>query len=387
MKKPMKEQIFYTARRLFLLPVLMLVSFSGCTDNGGEDEHRTTPKPVRLDLTIALAGRADNATPDYEAIEPGKLRIIIIDNASGLVEYNGLPPVADITTSITNNIRIYTVKDLSSTAGEKKLYALANAENIISEDIRQMRKGQSGDKLISALNKATLSGAIDGYIPMSSLANTVMITAPTAEKTNPTNKAKITMAYAAVKFDFSFKSKVPEITGIIHWSVSSIASKSYLIPHMGMEEWEKLVNPDLGWITKYDIPNDQDLSKSVYTHEYQPYFQLKQDTLEQDPQIYYMHESRNIPDASLNKQQYVLNIGLKTNMEQKNSAIEMAKIFPTLESLVRGTHVKVIVTINSIPISGKNDLEVRVETWKPGDKIEDGEWEEVSPKTETDKTK
>lgn len=426
----MIKEILHIALQLLLMPLLLVPMLTGCTDSGDDAYQPLPSRPVELELTIALTTRSgdEKEVPDCEKVQKDQLRIIMINEDTKAVEYNGIPsniqgllPGSDA--GDTQQFKeIYKVKIQATTAGKKRFYALANAENLLTGEIKQGKDGAALIKQLEELTfseelKVTPSSSEGEYIPMSSPAYYGNVFIPTLEKTTPEegdNKVTIVMAYAAVKFSFKFVNDIQaeadrQALTIVGWTFRPLATKSYLLPHMTPDAWKKLIalggktfeNSEASkdnWVTDYEIPqkpneegkeDEPNEGQTDYTYTYPSSFILPYDSAidEEDQGIfYYLHESKSEleeEDAS-GIQAYYLTLRIRDRNTQNDKFLICGpKHLPNLQSLVRGTHVRITATIKALPDKGDNSLDVRVKTWIRDQEVEGG-WEEVESQNGTD---
>lgn len=426
----MIKEILHIALQLLLMPLLLVPMLTGCTDSGDDAYQPLPSRPVELELTIALTTRSgdEKEVPDCEKVQKDQLRIIMINEDTKAVEYNGIPsniqgllPGSDA--GDTQQFKeIYKVKIQATTAGKKRFYALANAENLLTGEIKQGKDGAALIKQLEELTfseelKVTPSSSEGEYIPMSSPAYYGNVFIPTLEKTTPEegdNKVTIVMAYAAVKFSFKFVNDIQakadrQALTIVGWTFRPLATKSYLLPHMTPDAWKKLIalggktfeNSEASkdnWVTDYEIPqkpneegkeDEPNEGQTDYIYTYPSSFILPYGLAidEEDQGIfYYLHESKSeleeedAPDI----QAYYLTLRIRDQNTQNDKFLICGpKHLPNLQSLVRGTHVRITATIKALPDKGDNSLDVRVKTWIRDQEVEGG-WEEVESQNGAD---
>lgn len=377
----MKETIIHIA----LFSVLLL-GLCGCSKECTECSDTPQPSvPARFELNITLPTRAgsENDIPERERVK--ELRLIMIDDKTGNVDFNDLLDIIKPTISTDGKYRYSFHYEIETTRGTKTLYALANAENLVNDIVSKT----FGKELITALEAIEMNGDFsrirtDGAIPIISRAYKIT---PSVDS-GIDNKVDIVMAYAATKFEFTFDNQFTtgENIRIVGWEISQVAQCSYLVPHITDEGWKGLI--DLGgttdredWITDYDVPENP--KYAGYRFTYQEQLPLLYGEEKQDPRIYYLHESKYIPSLKYEHEQeyyFTLRILLEGATETAQPIILRGKDdgkLPNLKSLIRGTHVKVNVTLKNMPEPGDNSLEVRVQSWILDDPI-DGSWEEVT---------
>ena len=415
----MIKEILHIALQLLLMPLLLVPMLTGCTNSGDDAYQPLSSQPVKLELTIALTTRGGDGEkmPACEEVQKNQLRIIMI-NEEGEVEYNGIPssiqgPLSgDVVDGTQQFKEIYKVKIQTTTAGKKRFYALANAENLLTEDIKHAKDGEVLISKLEALtfDKLMVTPAPGEYIPLSSPACCGEVSVPTLEKPEleaDDNRVTIVMAYAAVKFSFKFVNDITKVEDrdnleIVGWTLRPLATQSYLLPHMTADAWQKLIA--LGgkefsdseasqdnWVTGYDVPqkpngdgkeDEPNEGQTDYTYTYATPFRLlygSQNARDEEAQdiFYYLHESKSALKDENQSQAYYLTLRIRDkNTPQDKFLICGPKHLPNLQSLVRGTHVRITATIKALPGKGENDLDVRVKTWERKEDVEGG-WEEV----------
>lgn len=346
---------------------------------------RDTPQPalstrLSLDITLpALTGEED--IPVRERVK--ELRLIMIDDGSDKVEFNKVLDLSSLSVSKDSKYRYTYHVEIESKTGSKTLYALANAEDLIQGIVSSTTSGKA---LVNALENAEIPSDFydqtGNHIPIVSRAYKASLTAA-EEKT----EVSMVLAYVATKFDFTFTNKLEskENVKIVGWDIRQEAQRSYLVPHMTDKAWEGLIG--LGgsvdsreWITDYEVPENTEYVGYRWT--YPSSTPLPHGSTWTDPETYYLHESKYFPPEEGGKEQkyyFSLRIRLQDASESSLPLVLQGKNFghlPNLQSLVRGTHVKVNATLTKLPEAGDNSLEVRVKTWIVDDPI-DGGWEEV----------
>lgn len=376
------------------ISVLMLFVLYSCKGIA-EEEQQSDPVPAVLGLDIVLStATGDGDVPERERVK--ELRFIMINMETKQVEFNRTLPVDKLQQTTGQFRYIYTLKDIETTTGTKVFYALANAEELIVNIVNS----KSGEAIIEGLTQLRLESGFfkqEKDIPIISKPYQITLEEDKASGISPEgrlvylNRMDIVMAYAAVKFDFTFNSQLEkENINIVEWQIGKVAQNSYLIPRIN--EWEKLIalagTSDIGgdgdmqgWVTDYDVPLSP--AHEIYSHVYSPVIPLAAGAEGvKDPVTHYMHESRYLgDDGKAETQEYYFILKVRTSGMAENAPViiltgkEDGK-FPNLKSLVRGTHVVVNVTVTKLPDAGENGLDVRVKTWID-DPVVDGDWEEV----------
>jgi hypothetical protein len=378
----------------------LLLALCGCGRNREELSFPMQPAPMLLDLNIVMPRAGETLLQE----QVKELRFIMIDEATGNVEFNHTLDVSRLQPTEDSHYLYGYEQEFLTTEGWKVMYALANVE----EQIRDIVSLPSGAEIMEGLDKLEQTEMIgslhpDGNIPLASRKYRVKLELKTKDGTEPpVSRVKIAMVYAAVKFDLSL---INNLSGeerqdlrIVGWSINRVASQSYLIPHMDDESWLKMIeiagNEYFGsesdpWIRNYEVPADAGHYDYVCRRNELLILPKKPETEDNtpvhDPITYYLHESRNMAATSTvadepGDQEYMFSLRvLLENMGENDNPIIFGPVkLPNLKSLVRGTHVKIEAKINKEPDAGVNDLEVRVKTWEKGDIVDDGGWEEVT---------
>lgn len=415
----MKARIVHKVLLLLLLPYMY-----SCSNN--DDDRLAEPVPLTLDLNITLTTRADageEKIPEWEKVKD--LRIVLKD-ATGTVKCDKVFDVASQAPSVSADKYRYTFNvKIETTSGKKTLYALANTEsmNIPASQAQSLdsyvmtgeAKTETKTDDDTSIKAATAflvvdtksEGADVPSIPATSRKYELDLQ---PEAASTTVHKDIAMVYATTKFELTFKNSLQTTAKtksgennltIVKWGISDVASQSYLIPHITTDtEWDKLVelggrwseNPKseegesnakaeeagTSWVTGYTVPSTVTYSRYEYEYD-EGGLSLPQRSQVSDSHIYYLHESKYLPDKDSTEQGYSLILWVKQGGQKSGGEpILLTARFPHLESLVRGTYVKVVVEIKKMPDSGDNSLEVKVEDWERGD-IAEGGWEPAKP--------
>ncbi len=394
------------------LLALSLLHLPGCRS----EEEIPTPATKGSGLSIRVTFQAEEDIPGCEMIK--ELRLIVINNDGTVdpISDKRLTPSSDLALTKAGdsqkgeNRLIYTYEPSPEdiTTGEKTIYALANAEDIIQEiekDLSKPLSSSSGNELKEKLANYEMNNQMivktsndQGWnVPITSRANNVTVQPGSAEDPQ---EIEIVMVYAAVKFDlsFSYEQQNSSSNGQIEiesWQIAQIADRSYLIPHIEDNAWETLlagcgnaytgIDGEQNWVFDYNIP--EQTGHGIHIQALSPALTIKDDETRSDGITYYLHESKYFPEErdsdsreeegnaveEPKEQQYTLTAKVKIG----NSSFFLSGKFHNLKSLVRNTHVIVEAKVQEKNInSGDNTLEVRVRQWINQDPIEGG-WEEV----------
>ena len=411
----MKARIVHKVLLLLLLPYM-------CSCSNNDDDRLAEPVPLTLDLNIMLTTRAadtdEKQIPEWEKVKD--LRIVL-KNDAGKVECDKVFDVASQAPATSGGRYRYTFNvKIETTSGKKTLYALANtgsmdiSENQVKSLDSYVMKGNVATKPDDDTSIKTATAFL--VVDKKSVGTDVPSIPATSKKyelnlqpeaSTTTVHEEIAMVYATTKFELTFKNGLQtaaeaksgenDLT-IVKWGISDVASQSYLIPRI--TEWDKLV--ELGgswsenlkseegesnakaeeagtsWVTDYSVPPSTVYSRYEYAYEGGGLSLLQEQTVF-DTHIYYLHESKYIPDKGSTTQGYSLILWVKQGGQKSgDEPILLTAEFPHLKSLVRGTYVKVVAEIKKMPDSGDNFLEVKVEDWKQGDTAEGG-WDPAQP--------
>lgn len=409
----MKARIVHKVLLLLLLPYMY-----SCSNN--DDDRLADPVPLTLDLNITLTTKADageEKIPEWEKVKD--LRIVLKD-ADGKMECDKVFDVASQAPSVSADKYRYTFNvKIETTSGKKTLYALANTEsmNISANQAKSLDSYVMTGNAETKTDDDTSIKAATAFLVVDTKSEGADVPSIPAtskkyelnlqpEAASTTVHEEIAMVYATTKFELTFENSLQTAAEtksgendliIVKWGISDVASLSYLIPRI--TEWDKLVelggswsensNSEDGksdakaegagtWVTNYTVPST--VTYSRYEYEYEGGLNLPQGgEKKSDPHIYYLHESKYLPDKGNATQGYSLILWVKQGGQKSgDEPILLTAEFPHLKSLVRGTYVKVVAEIKKMPDSGKNFLEVKVEDWERGD-IAEGGWEPAKP--------
>ena len=310
----------------------LLLALTGC--GAGEETPATSADKVFLTLDVATT-RGDGSTtgelPEAEKIHT--LRVIIFDG-NGRVEHNtliyddaavGVEEVADKTFEVTKNDR-------------KTLFLLANAEELPGLDPTNPEGLQTRITEYDQVSLDWLQGC--DALPMSSSYNFSV---------QDKNKdcGTLYVAYAATKFTFSFENRMPagSSLGISGLTINQIASTSYLYPQASDRWLTELLNGRI--VTAYEIPATAVHAPFLW-EDFERVVIPSGDTYAFPP--IYLPESRNINDLDT-EQSYTAGLKIGLGDDALNDHIRDVRLSDgssELNSLFRGTHVKVKVVVKSL---------------------------------------
>lgn len=371
-------------------------------DNGISNGSTAT---LTIHTAVPGAGtRADDNIPEREKIE--RLRIIVVDEETNIVDYNRLHsfPNRDGST--------YTIG--LDKGGKKLLYLLAN-----TEDLSGLVIPSEGDTWNDAVDKHVINLLPDGRLPFTSRYEVEVAEeeeedtagGETTEGDTPTDGDGTTggdtpadvvpeipedytcyIAVAAVKFSFTFTNGTKDNIEVSDFKISSIADCSYLLPRN--TEWDKWVENVTGdgakeYFTNYEIPSgaghkeftvpipssgnegESEAGTGTSTSSFTVLAEEGNNTYTIPD--FYCHESKHIlpfPDAK--DQQYFIQFTI--------GGKEYEAEIRGLKSLIRSTHVIVNININKLSEDKTYDIVVwgKIIGWKDLEPVEGG-LEEVEP--------
>lgn len=370
-------------------------------DNGISDGSTAT---LTIHTAVPGAGTRADDIPEREKID--RLRIIVVDKETNIVDYNRLHifPYRDGST--------YTIG--LDKGGKKLLYLLANTEGLPNLVIPS--KGEDWD---NAVYDYPINPSLpEGRLPFTSKyevevaeeeeedtagdetteGDTPADGDGTTEGDTPADVAPeipedytCYIAIAAVKFSFTFTNNTRQEITVSDFKISSIANHSYLFPHnKDWDEWVENVTGDgeKKYFTNYEIPSDEHdvftvpIPSSGNEGESEAGTGTSASSFtvlaEEDNNTYtipdfYCHESKHIlpfPDAK--DQQYFIQFTI--------GGKEYVAEIQGLKSLIRSTHVIVNIKINKLSEDEPYEIVVwgKITDWKDLDPVEGG-LEEVEP--------
>lgn len=376
-------------------------------DNGISDGSTAT---LTIHTAVPGAGtRADDNIPEREKIE--RLRIIVVDEETNIVDYNRLHsfPNRDGST--------YTIG--LDKGGKKLLYLLANTKNLPNLDIPS-----EGDTWNDEVDDYVITSLPEGRLPFTSKYEVEVAEeeeedtagGETTDGDTPADGDGATegdtpaddapeipedytcyIAIAAVKFSFTFTNGTGNDIVVSDFKISSIADCSYLFPHN--KEWNDWVENVTGdgekkYFTNYEIPSktehkeyivpilssgnegESEAGTGTSTSSFTVLAEEGNNTYTIPD--FYCHESKNDPFKE--GQHYIIQfkIGENTFISEIKTGSE------SLASLIRSTHVKITVNINSLDQSGDSGIIISGEIvdWNWLDEVT-GDIEEVEEQSES----
>lgn len=358
---------------------------------GGVDGY-----PASLTFHIAVPGAGTRAgdIPEREKID--QLRIIVVDKETNKVDYNRLHsfPYRDGST--------YTIG--LDKGGKKLLYLLANTEKL-GLDIPS--KGENWDNVVDYF---VLNSLPDGRLPFTSKYEVEVAEEEEEDTSGDENKDGDTpadgdgttggdtpedvvpeipedytcyIAIAAVKFSITFNNKTEDDIKVSDFKISSIADRSYLLPHN--EEWNDWVENVTGdgekYFTNYEIPSGAEhnvFSVPIPSSENDGGTETSTSSFTVptgDNNTYpipdfYCHESKHLPFPDVKDQHYTIHFSIGG----KSYDAEIENNTESLKSLIRSTHVIVNININKLSEDGTHEIVVwgKITDWTTDTAIEGG---------------
>ncbi len=375
-------------------------------DNGISNGSTAT---LTIHTAVPGAGtRADDNIPEREKIE--RLRIIVVDKETNIVDYNRLHsfPNRDGST--------YTIG--LDKGGKKLLYLLANTENL------GLVIPSEGDTWNDAVDKHVINLLPEGRLPFTSKYEVEVAEeeeedtagGETTDGDTPADGDGTTggdtpedvvpeipedytcyIAVAAVKFSFTFTNGTKDNIEVSDFKISSIADCSYLLPRN--TEWDKWVENVTGdgakeYFTNYEIPSGakhnvftvpipssgNEGESGVGTETSPSSFTVLAEEGNNTFTIpdFYCHESKN--NLFDDGQHYIIQfkIGENTFISEIKTGSE------SLASLIRSTHVKITVNIKSLdqPVDSGIIISGEIVDWNWLDEVT-GDIEEVEEQSES----
>lgn len=378
---------------------------------GGVDGSTAT---LTIHTAVPGAGTRADDIPEREKID--RLRIIVVDKETNIVDYNRLHsfPYRDGST--------YTIG--LDKGGKKLLYLLANTENLPNLVIPS--EGQDWNN--ATIDDYAINPLPDGRLPFTSKYE-VEVAEEEEEDTDgdettdgdtPTDGDGTTeggtpadgdgategdapadvvpeipedytcyIAIAAVKFSITFNNKTEDDIKVSDFKISSIADRSYLLPHN--EEWNDWVENVTGdgakeYFTKYEIPskaehdvftvpipssgNEGESEAGTGTSTSSFTVLAGEDNNTYTIPDFYCHESKYLPFPDEKDQHYTIHFSING----KSYDAEIKDNTGGLKSLIRSTHVIVNININNLAGSDDHQIVVwgKITDWTTDTAIEGG---------------
>lgn len=367
-------------------------------DNGISNGSTAT---LTIHTAVPGAGtRADDNIPEREKID--RLRIIVVDEETNIVDYNRLHsfPYRDGST--------YTIG--LDKGGKKLLYLLAN-----TEDLSGLVIPSEGDTWNDAVDKHVINLLPEGRLPFTSKYKVEVAEEEEENTSGDENKDGDTpadgdgttegdtpaddapeipedytcyIAIAAVKFSFTFTNGTGNDIVVSDFKISSIADRSYLFPHN--EEWDKWVENVTGdgakeYFTNYEIPfgtthnvfpvpipssgNEGESEAGTGTSTSSFTVPTGDNNTYTIPD-FYCHESKHLPFPDEKDQHYTIHFSIGG----KSYDAEIENNTESLKSLIRSTHVIVNININKLSEDGTHEIIVwgKITDWTTDTAIEGG---------------
>lgn len=366
-------------------------------DNGISDGSTAT---LTIHTAVPGAGtRADDNIPEREKID--RLRIIVVDEETNIVDYNRLHsfPNRDGST--------YTIG--LDKGGKKLLYLLANTEYL------GLVIPSEGNTWNDAVDKHVINLLPEGRLPFTSKYEVEVAEEEEENTSGDENKDGDTpadgdgttegdtpadvvpeipedytcyIAVAAVKFSFTFTNNTGQEITVSDFKISSIADCSYLLPHnKKWDEWVENVTGDGAkeYFTDYEIPSKTEHKEYIVpilssgnegeseagTGTSTSSFTVPTGDNNTYPiPDFYCHESKYLPYPDVTEQHYTIHFSI----DGKSYDAEIKDNTGALKSLIRSTHVIVNIEINKL--AGSDDRQIvvwgKITDWATDTPIEGG---------------
>ena len=363
---------------------LMLLQLVACKEQ--EDGPAQKDGTVTLAISAAVATRATD-TGDENRIYSElmhTLRIIIFDG-DGAVEHNRLYTFSEGLFETEYHYFVVKANDA------KTIYLLANCESFTQIQSNEITK--------ETLDAMTLQGQ-DGLLqPATGTNRRLPATAKYSIVVEDENKdgGTLYLAHAANKIQFQFVNHTGQSIQLHSWTFSSLAPKSYLIPHVNEEKWYQTVMEETDNVVKdYDVPVTPQ-EHEEYTYEYIAPLPIPQSNEEEGNAVItpdanspiYLHESKFLVPAEAvegeeaewtDEQQYTLTfyfsgVANEEDTEEDTGTETSASkpytaVLPNLPSLFRGTYIKVKVNINQLEEGeGPDGIYAEIVKWEEEDPV------------------
>lgn len=341
-----------------------------------ENETGTDPQPsgngsdTYLSLRIATkSGDEDQRSDDEKKKEDmNNLRVIILSK-NGIIEYNEF---INFGTSKQEHIVVGTdASDLTQwikvkANEDKTVYLIANMKDTdFTGEV-----GENGKNLSENIDNYIFPKDINGDIGYLNGADQLIPI--TAKYTIHVGTAKfqefgpLYVVRAATKFTLSYTNNRSNAVTIKSWSISNVADRAYLMPHVNRTEDDKYTAYDngyygngwIGWISKnlnsnrsdyvteYEVPKTSS-HVSSYKISYTD-CKLNANGGSKVASPVYLHESRYLvknenENENIEVQQYMMTF----EFQEENEKVETYNVpFVVSESLFRDLHAYINVTIN-----------------------------------------
>lgn len=320
-------------------------------ESGGGGDGST----VTLKLNAMVPGYETRAggnefSPEVEKID--NLRIFVVDKDTKEVVYN-----SNFTNPFQDRDDEFQVTIDVEKNTTQVVYFLANAEEYCEylpkpgEKYDELGEGKDLYNEIIGIpdprsNLSTRANSSSERIPYTSRYE-IEIKETDVEKT-------CYIAIAAVKFDIIFNNKTEENITVSSLQINSIADRFYLFPHLNNENaWNDWINSAISsnenkkYITEYSIPEGTEHNEFLVPtgSSEASSFEIAADNGSYTIPTFYCYESKNDPFNELgNDQHYIIQFTIAGNTYYSEIKTEENH----LESLIRSTHVKITVNINSL---------------------------------------
>lgn len=397
-------------RYIIHIAYLCLTFFLLASCNKQEDAVPQDEGMVTLSISAAMASRATNTGDESRTYAElmHTLRIIIFDK-DGNVEHNRLYTFDKGLFETENHIFIVKSKE------NKTIYLLANCEKFAVK--------KEDNPTIASLDALELKGR-DGILQNQDTKpdegeGTIKVLPATAKYSIRVEKQSQTktlyVVHAANKIQFEFINNTGKTINLHSWTLSSLAPRSYLVPHVNEEKWfETLQTEEDNVIYDYNVPITTD-EHQEYTYEYETPLEIPTSTAAESSEPtstitptdsetpIYLHESKfldlttednkddqkytitfhisgsNLPDSGTGGDGAGDSNDTETGESRESEPRAYTATLDNLPSLFRGTYVKVKVTINAL-VEGNDEegIYAEIEDWEELDEVKG----ELEPKDE-----
>lgn len=332
---------------------------------GGGDGSTVTLKLNAMVPGYETRARGNEFSPEVEKID--NLRIFVVDKKTKEVVYN-----SNFTNPFQDRDDEFQVTIDVEKNTTQVVYFLANAEEYCKN---LPNSGETYTDLDTPddLYNLVLTDIPDPRSNLSTRANS------SSERIPYTSRYEIEIgekdvveetcyiAIAAVKFDIVFNNKTADELTVSSLQINSIADQFYLFPHLKDEStWNDWINSAISsgenkkYITEYSIPEGTDhddfLVPIGQPTDDEPSeissFKIAEDNGSYTIPTFYCYESKNDPFSELGNDQHYI---IQFQIGDQPFFSEIKTEENHLASLIRSTHVKITVNINSL---GQSDPDI-----------------------------
>lgn len=398
-------------RYIIHIAYLCLTLFLLASCNKQEDAMPQDEGMVTLSISAAMISRSGDSNETGDANRTfdelmHTLRIIIFDEKGDKEDDRLIDFIEEEERGLfeTPKPEYFIVK-----ANEKKtIYLLANCESILQNEKISIAN-------LDAIELKTEDGWFSGQSQEEDflLPATAKYTISVGEESK--DLGTLYLAHAANKIQFEFINNTGKTINLHSWTLSSLAPRSYLVPHVNKEKWfETLQAEEDNVIYDYNVPITTD-EHQEYTYEYETPLEIPTSTAAESSEPtstitptdsetpIYLHESKfldlttednkddqkytitfhisgsNLPDSGTGGDGAGDSNDTETGESRESEPRAYTATLDNLPSLFRGTYVKVKVTINAL-VEGNDEegIYAEIEDWKVLDEVKG----ELEPKDE-----